>query len=296
MPKTQRFLPSSLVCGICAKSFLLESTLKTHIASAHFDALASDSRPRTASQSSARSQDSKTSQQADVQAVLKCEQCETTFSDAAALRAHAESEHGAANVGDGAACTSTARFVCTVEGCDKSYVARASLNNHIRATHDGRDYRCEQCGKRFSTSSSVRRHLSNVHAITPKVEFFCPIETCSAAFRHNEYLDKHLKAVHDTSLEYECDKCDECGQKFDARSGMRRHISAKHKPLQCHHCDMRFNSTAILNQHIERKHGRQRTSPAAPTDCAHCAQPHRTLAELVQHTMQAHPTLFGGKP
>ena len=81
------------------------------------------------------------------------------------------------------------------------------------------DYKCESCGKSFSESGSLKRHIHAIH----------------------EDLRDH--------------KCDICEETFSKTIDLKEHIlHEKHKDLLCDICDKLFQKTNYLRQHMIQIH------------------------------------------
>ena len=50
------------------------------------------------------------------------------------------------------------------DSCGKSFSTSGSLKLHIKSLHDGQgDYKCDSCGKSSTTSGNLKKHISAIH-------------------------------------------------------------------------------------------------------------------------------------
>ena len=49
-------------------------------------------------------------------------------------------------------------FVCTYPGCNKTYRVKWDSETHIRTVHEGLEFKCDACGKKFSKNANMRAH------------------------------------------------------------------------------------------------------------------------------------------
>ena len=93
--------------------------------------------------------------------------------------------------------TSDGPFVCPF--CEKSFATYASLSSHERS-HGERSHACGWCGKAFTRSSHLQRHVKCVHE--GERPYTC--ELCGKTFARKADLHGHEK-VHskmDVQLDY----------------------------------------------------------------------------------------------
>uniref|UniRef100_A0A7S2TT18 C2H2-type domain-containing protein n=1 Tax=Lotharella oceanica TaxID=641309 RepID=A0A7S2TT18_9EUKA len=80
-------------------------------------------------------------------------------------------------------------------------------------------YACDECGKKFSTRTLVRRHKM-IHSDTRPHP--CPL--CPKRFRQREHLTKHIR-IHTGERPF---KCPHCSKTFVQKSTMTGHVRAMH--------------------------------------------------------------------
>lgn len=88
----------------------------------------------------------------------------------------------------------TRSFVCTVEGCHKSFRNEADLETHNNAHLTQKRlktiYICRKCNREFKTKQGIKEH-TYTHSI--KKLFKCPEPLCGKAFRQSSQLCNHKK-------------------------------------------------------------------------------------------------------
>jgi len=91
-----------------------------------------------------------------------------------------------------------------------------------------KEYRCtvEECGKIFTDSTSLKKHM----VIHGERSFICMFEGCGKKFLDNSKLRRH-QLVHTGERPY---KCDICGRLFSLDFNLRTHLRTHNgeKPLR----------------------------------------------------------------
>ncbi|CAN8063024.1 unnamed protein product [Agarophyton chilense] len=115
---------------------------------------------------------------------------------------------------------------------------------------------CAQCGKSFTQSADLKKHINCVHL---KVRAF-KCEQCPSAFGEKGNLNRHVKAVHGREKPWICNKC---GMPFPFRDSLTRHVRAVHlatRPFACDLCNSTFKKKDHLDRHRYALHGRRNPS------------------------------------
>ncbi|GFQ01621.1 uncharacterized zinc finger protein at4g06634 [Phtheirospermum japonicum] len=121
--------------------------------------------------------------------------------------------------------TTEVLFLCSYEGCGKTFIDAGALKKHSHI-HGERQYVChyENCGKKFLDSSKLKRHFL-IH--TGERHFVCPHEGCGKAFSLDFNLRSHMK-THSQENYHIC-PYPECGKRYAHEYKLRNHIASHHE-------------------------------------------------------------------
>ena len=117
-------------------------------------------------------------------------------------------------------------------------------------------YPCENCQKKFSSSSALHKHIRHIHL--GEKNYQC--EICQKKLSSNQQLKIHVKNKHPKDGEVsEKFDCDQCPKQFSAKPILNRHIYEQHtnpndKKFHCDLCKKSFHRQSQLRTHVKMKH------------------------------------------
>ncbi|XP_013996953.1 zinc finger protein ZFMSA12A isoform X1 [Salmo salar] len=151
----------------------------------------------------------------------------------------------------------------------------AELRTHQKV-HDGEEkpYKCEQCGKGFSSQGWLHGHEQRHSQERSKI---CP--SCGKAFRCKGDLKLHIR-THTGERPYQCTYC---AKRFSVNGNLTIHIRTHtgEKPFLCSDCGKAFCSAGELQIH-RRTHTGER-----PYKCTVCEKGFTMASQVTLH-MRVH--------
>ena len=114
------------------------------------------------------------------------------------------------------------KYSCRWKGCNKTFVAKHSVNIHMRNVHLSESVECNLCGKSYTNEENLKVHVKTVHdAVSTACKWpgcsrvlsserqmqshflkhseepkTCPHEGCSSVLKNSSVLRMHLKKMH----------------------------------------------------------------------------------------------------
>lgn len=150
------------------------------------------------------------------------------------------------------------RFECYL--CHRTYPSRSKLSSHMKSHTDVME--CSICMKIFKSNESRRRHMQ-LHSADPSRSHHCLI--CNKAFTVRRYLMSHVRTSH-KNPKVRSEKlpkiqksvtCQICQKVFDKQGTFNKHMKCHNKEpprYMCDCCGQEFESRHILRRHLSSEH------------------------------------------
>ncbi|XP_019623859.1 PREDICTED: zinc finger protein 239-like [Branchiostoma belcheri] len=165
--------------------------------------------------------------------------------------------------------------------CSMQFGRPGQLREHIILVHNGgKPFRCEECGKHFTTLKILKRHIKNHTGEKPH-----QCKHCSKSFAQSANLARHV-LTHTGERPY---GCGECGKQFTQLANLKDHMRTHtgEKPYHCDECNEQFTTLSHLKGHIMRTHDRERLHYC---DHGKCNRSFSEVADLIKHHQLWHGT------
>uniref|UniRef100_A0A8C5EIT2 C2H2-type domain-containing protein n=1 Tax=Gouania willdenowi TaxID=441366 RepID=A0A8C5EIT2_GOUWI len=139
--------------------------------------------------------------------------------------------------------------------CDTTFTTSGSLRRHMTTHSDVRPYMCPYCQKTFKSSPNCRKHMKT-HRLDGIRWHGCPY--CSKEFKKPSDLVRHIR-IHTHEKPF---KCKQCFRAFAVKSTLTHCVSENpprshtgERPYKCVQCSRGFASSGVLKAHIRTHSG-----------------------------------------
>ncbi|XP_013114683.2 transcription factor grauzone [Stomoxys calcitrans] len=175
----------------------------------------------------------------------------------------------------------------TCKYCDKVMSNRRTLDLHQRHVHEKKfaKHTCDICGRSFASSNVLKNHKM-IHLSEEERKYRC--DNCGKKYGSETLLHNHVRAVH---LAKYIKVCDICGRKIRSRDVFERHMLT-HKGLtlstySCDICGYRVTGKSALRRHKMSKHP---LGGVVEYKCHLCPKIMNSLMTLRRHVRYKHET------
>ncbi|EDS43900.1 transcription factor grauzone [Culex quinquefasciatus] len=206
--------------------------------------------------------------------VIICDQCSQTFDKFYQLQIHCREVH-----------QTKGRITC----CNKDFIERARLLEHLRSHDDPDLLRCVVCQALLSCAGNLRRHQVQNHTVftgTPVNAMTC--EKCAKTFTDKSAYSTHVKGhLALETKQFQCVECD----RISAQLAAQKHVIKRHTlkfDYVCEVCAKGFISRQELEAHTASAHD----PDAAQASRVQCPDCHRSFSKwsLRKHRLMMHET------
>lgn len=187
------------------------------------------------------------------------------------------------------------KYVCSHDGCGKRYTTSSKLSRHM-AVHSGtRPHHCSFCNQSFVRADHRNMHEKRKHSAISDADkpFKCTVDACTAAFFSSSNLRRHLASSVHGVRSLPC-TISGCTESFAKKNQLKLHISRAHPEslelaFKCAHtpCTEAFATRKLLTKHVHLQHTVKRYV------CTDCSQEFNRFLLWKTHCKKSHPKSSG---
>ena len=142
----------------------------------------------------------------------------------------------------------------TCNHCGKKFVTKEGRTLHIKTAHEkvNQNWTCEVCGITFITKERLGRHKILYHSTDE--QYNC--KYCGKRFSATSWLKRHIASNHEEPR-FQCSFCDKSftfKHKLEGHENEHRGV----KPYSCDICGLSYHKIGGYRQHMRKKHGHGR--------------------------------------
>ncbi|KAH9519437.1 hypothetical protein Btru_002625 [Bulinus truncatus] len=175
-------------------------------------------------------------------------------------------------------------FICTFNGCHKSFTGRSKLELHIRSHTDERPFICDKCGNGFRGSQELR-----AHRLTHTSEKPHHCVKCDKSFKLLSSLKRHLLYHDGGEFPFPC-TYPECEKAFKSKYDLKCHnrLHTGERPYKCPEpgCGMAFRIPCQFTMHKRSHTGERPFKCKTEGCCAAFISSNALQAHLLSHTTE----------
>nr|CAI5835584.1 unnamed protein product [Callosobruchus analis] len=268
-------------CIYCNKTFVRKETLDDHIVKRHPHFIASVSRK-----------------------VHECTKCTFKTISTSQLRRHMVT-HSENHPGY--------RVVSTCIYCNKIFVRKETLDDHIVRTHPDfitsvsrKVLECTKCSFKTINTNKLKEHILAKHPDIAGNRVTSTCIYCNKTFVRKATRDDHIVKTHPdfiASVRRKVHECTRCTYKTVITNHLKQHMMINHPDIagsritnRCIYCYKTFIREQTLDDHIVKRHPDFIASVSRKVhQCTKCTYKTVIINHLKEHMMTNHPDIAGNR-